>query len=144
MTVERDHAALPEAISTDVALAFAQRVRKQGGAWRLWSTGILVSFPMALFLGAAAGSIIATLVGAAGSALLVRNIVQNARATAAGNLLAVAKRAMSPVAEVRDRRLWIGEATKPRTDWLSIRVSAREERQMRERAMPVARLQPRS
>lgn len=128
-------------MSTDVALDFVRRVHTRGGAWRLWTTGLLVSFPLGMLVGFAARSILATSIGVAGSVLLVRNLWQNARALKAGRILALAEATTAPVAEIVDGTLRIGDPNKPRTSWASMRVSAAEERKMRERALPVARLQ---
>lgn len=140
VTIDRDHASRPEAVSADVALDFVRRVHTRGGAWRLWTTGLLVSFPLGMLIGFAAHSVLATAIGIAGTALLVRNLWQNARALKAGRILALAEASPSPVAEIANGTLSIGDPKRPASSWGSMRVSAAEERTIRERALPVARL----
>jgi len=129
-------------VPPELAIEIARGLRKKlGGALRLWTTALLITPTFFGLVGLLEGSWLLGLLFVGGAAVLIRNFIQNARALAIDDALrSLAAMPQPLVGELRDRTLAIGNAALPRGRWARIRLTRREERQIRTKALPVARV----
>jgi hypothetical protein len=99
----------------------------------------LVTSPVWLMMALAAMSPLGILVAGAATTLLVRNLLQNLRAIRADAFLKAVAQLPRPLVALMDgRELQIRSASAPGPT-SELHISAREERQLRQLALPVAR-----
>ncbi len=121
-------------LSAHTALEFVGKERKRGGALRLLATAFLIPMSAVMWLFPLPTG---ALLGIASAALLVRNLWQGLRSGESAMALGDAERMKPPVrARLSAGRLVLSNAE----GIVSIPVSPREERAIRQLALPAARV----
>lgn len=131
-------------ISADLALETIARLRKRGGAGRLWQTAIALLGTLVFATGIDLAPTIASalMLGAAAlgcGAIIVRNLVQNSFIDP--RQARMIRRLEGPRSAVLiGNRLLVGTTGHSRVAWCEVVLSAREVRELRTLALPAARV----